>query len=163
MPEKNESSLNPPEVGKEVDEKFLKSFYPAPKQGMKWVFTMNINVQGITMQAELIMEVTEINGENVKIKTSMGNQNFENITNLSSFSPLPAAQPGKTTSSGFRYVTSEDLVVPFKNFSNIPKLLAGSRDSNAFLWLAPGIGPVKFGISAGGIPASLELKEFNGL
>jgi hypothetical protein len=157
---KKENQGNPvPSTGSEVDQKFLQSFYPKPAKDMKWIYAMGISVQGINVQAELIMEITEINGNDVKIKTTLGAQSFENTTTLDAFAPVPSTgtAPG---SSGYIFESSEDLSVPSGNFQNAAKLSTAAREGRAYLWLAPGIGPVKFALSTGGIPATLELKEF---
>ena len=149
-----------PEIGSEVDQKYLQSFYPKPEKDMKWVFSMGINIQGINVHAELIMEITEINGNNVKIKTTLGTQSFESTTSLDTFAPVPSGSGANKNSSGYIYESTEDLTVPFNEFKGIAKLSTPTNEGRAHLWLAPGIGPVKFGIISAGIPATLELKEF---
>jgi hypothetical protein len=160
---KKENQNNPapvPVLGSEVDQKYLQSFYPKPEKDMKWVYSMIINVQGINVQAELIMEITEIKGKNVTIKTIMGTQCFENVTSLDAFAPVPNGPGANKNLSGFIFENLEDLIVPMDEFKNAAKLSTKSNQGKAYLWLVSGIGPVKFGINTGGIPASLELKEF---
>mgnify|MGYP001616362541 CR=1 FL=1 len=148
-----------PSIGAEVDQKFLKSFYPKPTKEMKWVYSMKINIQGIDINAELIMEVISLEGDNVKIRTRMGEQSFENTVSLDAFAPVPSHSK-ENNSTGFRYDGYEDIKVPYGSFSDVAKLSTNGPDGQSYLWLAPEVGPLKFGIKAGGIPATLELKEF---
>ncbi len=143
-------------IGSEVDQNYLKSFYPTPTINMKWVFAMFLNVQGLSVQAELTMEVIDIQGDNVKIKTVMGDQSFENTVDINSFAPLPSS--GK--SSGFRFETIESIKVPYGTFDTARIIVEGKQGKSSFLWLSEGLGPIKFGITENGIPATLELKEF---
>lgn len=159
MPKIINEKGNVPSMGSEVDQNYLKSFYPKPTSTMKWVYTMFINIQGLNLQAELTMEVVEIKGDDVKIKTVMGNQSFDSTVNINAFAPIPNNADGKKDSTGFRFETNETITVPAGTFETV-RLAADSKSSGSFLWLSNGIGPVKFGISHSGVPATLELKEF---
>lgn len=145
--------------GNEVDENYLKSFYPKPEKGMKWIYAMNINLQGMTLQGEMTMEVVDIVGEEVKIKISVGDQSHEEKVNINSFAPVPNGSGSKPGSTGYMYESQESLNLPFKSLEAV-KLSTGSSEGKSYLWLSQGLGPVKFGISQGGIPANLELKSF---
>lgn len=165
LPQKNLSqskptnSANKATTGKEVDLNYLKSFYPKPEKGMKWVYAMTINIQGMSVQAEMIMEVTNIIGEEVKLKVTLGDQSHEESMNINSFAPVPNATGGKADSTGYMYEGHETLNLPYKTLDS-SKLSTMSKEGRAYLWLSQGLGPVKFGMSHAGIPASLELKSF---
>jgi hypothetical protein len=163
MPANNKKDLNKapiiPSIGAEVDQKFLKSFYPKPTKEMKWVYSMKLNIYGIDVNGELVMEVISIDGENVKIKTRMGEQSFENTVTLDNFAPVPS-NSAENNATGFRYDGFEDIKVPYGSFPDAVKLSTSAAEDRSYLWLAPEVGPLKFGIKAGGVPATLELKEF---
>ncbi|RYY00388.1 hypothetical protein EON78_01300 [bacterium] len=144
---------------KEVDMNYLKSFYPTPVKGMKWVYAMTISIQGMNIQGEMIMEVTEVLGEDVKLSIAIGAQRHEESLNINSFAPVPNAS-GKKDSTGYTYEGQESLNLPYKALDTT-KLSTPNNDGKGYLWLAHGIGPVKFGISQAGVPATLELKSFS--
>lgn len=146
--------------GSEVDENYLKSFYPKPVKGMKWVYAMSINLQGMSLQGEMIMEVSDIIGEEVKVKISVGQQSHEEKVNINSFAPVPNSSGSKPGSTGYIYESQENLNLPYKSLDTV-KLSTGNSEGKTYLWLSQGLGPVKFGISQGGIPANLELKSFS--
>ena len=155
----NKESITTPSLGSEVDQEYLKSFYPKPTKDMKWIYTMSINIQGINFQAELIMEIAEITNNNVKIRTKMGDQVVENVITLDSFAPLPSHNQNNNA-TGFIYESYEDVNVPYGQFKDTVKLSTDSEEGRTYLWLSKEVGPVKFGIKSGGVPATLELKEF---
>ncbi len=145
--------------GNEVDANYLKSFYPKPSKGMKWIYAMTINIQGMSVQGEMIMEVFDIVGEDVKIKISVGDQSHEESININSFAPVPNAS-SKKDSTGYMYESQETLNLPYKSVDSV-KLSTVNSDGLSYLWLSQGLGPVKFGLSHAGIPANLELKSFS--
>lgn len=147
-------------ANKEVDLNYLKAFYPKPQKGMKWVYAMSINIQGMNIQGEMIMEVLDIVGEDVKIAVSIADQKHEESLNINSFAPVPNASSGKKDSTGYIYEGQENLSLPYKSLE-ATKLSTMSQEGRSYLWLSHGLGPVKFGISQSGIPAVLELKNFN--
>ncbi|MFN8577190.1 MAG: hypothetical protein U0354_10070 [Candidatus Sericytochromatia bacterium] len=155
----NKSTLPQQSGGNEVDANYLKAFYPKPSKGMKWVYAMTINIQGMTLQGEMTMEVVDIVGEEVKIKISVGTQSHEEKVHKDAFAPIPNAS-GKKDSTGYFYESQENLNLPFKSLETV-KLSTINNNERTFLWLSQGLGPVKFGISHGGIPANLELKAFS--
>lgn len=144
----------------EVDENFLRAFYPQPEKGMKWVYVMTINIQGMTLNGEMIMEVYDIIDEKVKIRISMGDQVMEEETSIKTFSPVPNVG-GNQSGTGYTYEMRETLSLPYGEVKNAARLASSTKDGPSSLWLADGLGPVKFGINSGGIPANLELREFN--
>lgn len=143
----------------EVDENFLRAFYPTPEKGMKWVYTMTINIQGMTLNGEMIMEVYDIVDEKVKLRITMGDQKLEEETSIKTFAPVPNAG-GSQQNTGYVYDLRENLNLPYGEVKNTARLSGSSKDGPVSLWLAEGLGPVKFGINSGGIPADLELREF---
>jgi len=158
---KNEKQkgLSLPKSGEEADDKFLSSLYPRPEKGMNWLYAMMFNINGINIQAELMMEITDIIGEMVKIKTTFGDQVTENTTTLDAFSPIPAKN-GSKVSSGFLFVNNEDVIVPAGTYKGVFKFSSLGHEGENLLWLAPGVGPIKYGVKVSGIPATLELKSF---
>ncbi len=153
-------SIDDQSSDKEVDINFLKSFYPKPKKGMKWVYLMSISIQGMNIQGEMIMEVTDIISEDVKLIISIGDKKQEESLNINSFAPVPNTSGGKKDSTGYTYEDKENLTLPYKSLE-ATKLSTITSDGKSYLWLSHGLGPVKFGINQSGIPAVLELKSFN--
>ncbi|MFN8672685.1 MAG: hypothetical protein U0457_11485 [Candidatus Sericytochromatia bacterium] len=156
---KVESNNSMPSFGGEANSEYLKMFYPRPEVDMKWLYEMNLNVQGLSMKAELVMEVIEIANKQVKIRTLIGEQSVESEVSIDAFSPVPTPT-GNNDKTGYIFEGNEDISVPAGDFRGCVKLSTSGEGGKIYLWLYKGTGPVKFSISANGVPADLLLKEF---
>ncbi len=148
-----------PSIGGDASSEYLKMFYPKPEKDMKWSYLMLVNIQGIKVNAELTMEVIEIENKKVKIRTIMGDQSFDSETSVDAFSPLPTPSSG-ANKSGFIFEGNEDISVPSGDFRGCVKLSTFSEGVKTYIWLYKGTGPVKFSITLNGLPADLLLSEF---
>lgn len=146
--------------GNEVDENYLRKFYPKPEKDMKWIYSMNINIQGMSIQGELVMEIKDIVEDKVRFSVAMGDQVTEEETSINTFSPVPNLQGGQGNSTGYIFEEKEDLNLPIGLLKDTIKLSTATKEGLSFLWLNEGMGAVKFGINVSGIPAHIELKEF---
>lgn len=160
IPRQKPESNAMPSIGEDANAEYLKMFYPKPEQGMKWTYLMSINIQGMALNAELVMEVTEVKNKKVIIKTTMGDQSFDSETSVDTFSPIPSTGGSGVVKSGYTFEGHEDTQAPAGDFKGCSKLSSVSEGNKAYLWLHKGTGPVRFLVTANGVPADLILKEF---
>lgn len=161
IPRQKPESNAMPSIGEEANAEYLKMFYPKPEQGMKWTYSMSINIQGMALNAELIMEVIEVKNKKVIIKTTMGDQSFDSETSVDAFSPIPSASGGAgVVKSGYTFEGYEDIITSVGEFKGCSKLSSVNEGNKSYLWLHKGTGPVRFLITSNGVPADLVLSEF---
>lgn len=158
-PKQQQDSGAMPSIGNDASSEYLKMFYPRPEADMRWVYTMLINIQGISVNGELSMEVVEVADKKVKIRTIMGDQNIDSEMSIDSFSPIPMTS-ANTAKTGYIFEGHEDIIVPAGEFRGSVKLSTNAEGGKTYLWLHKGTGPVKFSVVAQGVPADLLLKEF---
>lgn len=154
-------------VGTKVNSQFYRSFAPAYRPGMRWVYVTKVSDPALMPpDTEMSLDVVEVNGDTITLELSVSGRTMRMSVSVSD-NPMGWTDDAKRIDPAlsFQSTGTEDVVVPAGRYAGAAKISAEVKGHKAVGWYVSGVGLVKssvsFEVEGKSLTATTELKDFS--